>query len=166
MARSKVPRDGVGASDGRGLETALYAPVKEFLEGLGYAVKGEVGGCDVVALKGEDPPILVVGELKLSFSFELLLQGVDRAVAGDEIWLAACLPVRGKGRESDPRFRNLCRRLGFGLLGVAPDGQVQVLVSPSAPMPRRDMRRRSRLVEEHQRRQGILRWVGDHGLPS
>ena len=26
------------------------------LEGLGFVVKGEVGGCDLVALKGDDPP--------------------------------------------------------------------------------------------------------------
>ena len=47
------------------LETALYLPVKRFLEKLGFTVKGEIGGCDVVALKGEDPPIVVIGELKL-----------------------------------------------------------------------------------------------------
>jgi len=34
------------------LETALYLPVKRFLEKLGFTVKGEVGGCDVVALSG------------------------------------------------------------------------------------------------------------------
>lgn len=30
------------------METSLYQPVKAFLEGAGYTVKGEVGGCDVV----------------------------------------------------------------------------------------------------------------------
>ena len=32
------------------LETSLYNPVKRFLEGLGFAVKGEIGGCDLLAL--------------------------------------------------------------------------------------------------------------------
>jgi hypothetical protein len=96
----------------------------------------------------------VIGELKLSFNLELVLQAVDRASAGDEIWLAARLSQRGKGRESDARFRNLCRRLGFGMLGVTDNGVVEVLVSPVAPAPRRDAKRRSRLVEEHKRRQG------------
>jgi hypothetical protein len=50
------------------LETALYLPVKRFLENLGFMVKGEVGGCDLVALSGDDPPIVVIGELKLSFN--------------------------------------------------------------------------------------------------
>jgi hypothetical protein len=117
-------------------------------------VKGEIGHCDLVALSADEPPIVVVGELKLTFNLELVLQGVQRAAACDEVWLAARLSVRGKGREADARFRNLCRRLGFGLLGVSDDGEVHLLLSPVAPSPRRDPRRRSRLVEEHRRRRG------------
>ena len=135
------------------METALYLPVKRFLENLGFAVKGEVGGCDLVALSGDEPPIVVVGELKLSFNLELLLQAVDRAAACDEVWLAAKFSERGKGRESDARYRNLCRRLGFGMLGITKSGQVEVIVSPAAS-PRRDQKRRSRLVAEHRKRQG------------
>jgi hypothetical protein len=136
------------------VETSLYLPVKRFLEGLGYAVKGEIGHCDLVGLRDDDPSVVVIGELKLSFNLELILQGVDRMSLGDEIWLAAQLSARGKGRESDPRYRNLCRRLGFGLLGVSKSGHVDILVSPVAPTPRKDPRRRSRLVDEHKRRQG------------
>src|SRR5438445_415316 len=100
------------------LETALYLPVKRFLENLGFAVKGEIGGCDLVALSGDDPPVIVIGELKLAFNLELILQAVDRAGSGDEVWIAARMSKRGKGRESDARYRNLCRRLGFGMLAV------------------------------------------------
>ncbi|MDH4984757.1 DUF2161 family putative PD-(D/E)XK-type phosphodiesterase [Aminobacter anthyllidis] len=136
------------------LETALYSPVKRFLEGLGFEVKGEIGGCDLLALSNDAPPIVVVCELKLQFNLELILQGVDRAAAADEIWLAARMSPRGKGREGDKRFRNLCRRLGFGLLGIFDDERIEVLLSPEAPAPRRDAKRRSRLVSEHRRRQG------------
>ncbi|MBT1154629.1 hypothetical protein J1C56_03405 [Aminobacter anthyllidis] len=136
------------------LETALYSPVKRFLEGLGFEVKGEIGGCDLLALSSDAPPIVVVCELKLQFNLELILQGVDRAAAADEIWLAARMSPRGKGREGDKRFRNLCRRLGFGLLGIFDDERIEVLLSPEAPTPRRDAKRRSRLVSEHRRRQG------------
>ena len=136
------------------LETSLYLPVKRFLESLGFAVKGEIGGCDLVGLGADDTPVVVIGELKLAFNLELVLQGVDRAGACDEVWLAARLSSRGKGRESDARFRNLCRKLGFGMLGVAETGEVHVLVSPCAPATRRDPRRRSRLVDEHRRRRG------------
>lgn len=136
------------------LETSLYSPVKGFLEGLGFVVKGEIGGCDLVALSDHSPPIVVICELKLKFNLELVLQGVDRMAVSDEVWLAACMSARGKGRESDTRFRNLCRRLGFGLLGILPSGEVQILITPAAPAPRRNPRRRSRLIEEHRRRRG------------
>ncbi|MDE2065043.1 MAG: hypothetical protein KGJ00_21780 [Bradyrhizobium sp.] len=135
------------------METALYLPVKRFLEGLGFTVKGEVGGCDVVALSGDEPPIVVIGELKLSFNLELILQAVDRAAASDEVWLAAKFSERGKGRESDARYRNLCRRLGFGMLAVTKSGAVEVIVSPTTT-PRRDNKRRSRLIAEHRKRLG------------
>jgi hypothetical protein len=136
------------------LETELYLPVKRFLEKLGFTVKGEVGGCDLVALSGDDPPIVVIGELKLAFNLELILQAVDRADAADEVWLAAKLSARGKGRESDARYRNLCRRLGFGMLAVTNTGDVEVLVKPPTSAPRRDPRKRSRLIAEHQKRKG------------
>jgi hypothetical protein len=135
------------------LETALYLPVKRFLEKLGFMVKGEIGGCDLVALSADDPPIVVIGELKLSFNLELILQAVDRAGACDEVWLAAKLSARGRGRESDARYRNLCRRLGFGMLAVTNTGDVEVIVKPTTS-PRRDPKKRSRLVAEHQRRKG------------
>jgi hypothetical protein len=138
----------------RSVETALYLPVKRFLEGLGFQVKGEIGGCDLVALSPDSPPLLIVGELKLAFNLELVLQGVDRAAACDEVWLAVRAAARGKGRESDPRVRKLCRRLGFGLLVVDAVGAVEIIVSPVSALPRRDPKRRSRLVDEHRKRQG------------
>ena len=136
------------------METTLYLPVKRFLENLGFTVKGEVGGCDLVALSGDDPPVVVIGELKLTFNLELVLQAVDRAGACDEVWLAARMSARGKGRESDARYRNLCRRLGFGMLAVTGGGQVEVIVKPATTAPRRDPKKRSRLVAEHNKRKG------------
>ena len=147
------------------METALYTPVKKFLEDFGFVVKGEIGGCDLVGVNGDDPPVVVIGELKQSFNLQLVLQGIDRAAASDEVWLAAKLSKHGKGRESDPRFRNFCRRLGFGLLGVSQDGRVQILVSPAAPVPRRNMSRRSRLVKEHRQRRGDPSAGGQSRMP-
>ncbi len=39
------------------METSLYLPVKRFLEGLGYTVKGEIGHCDLVGLRDDDPAV-------------------------------------------------------------------------------------------------------------
>jgi hypothetical protein len=133
-------------------ETSLYLPVKRFLEKQGFDVKGEVCGCDLVALRGDEPPLVVIGELKLAFNLELVLQGVDRAAACDEIWLAVRMSRRG--REHDSRVRKLCRLLGFGLLGVSAAGFVELLVEPDPWRPRRDPKRRARLVREHRRRLG------------
>jgi hypothetical protein len=135
------------------METNLYLPVKRFLESLGFHVKGEIGGCDLVAIAEGSPPIVVIGELKLTFNLDLVLQGIDRADVCDEVWLAV-RASRGKGRERDARVRKLCRRLGFGLLSVPDRGAVEIVVSPAAPFPRRNHRRRSRLVDEHRRRKG------------
>jgi len=136
------------------LETALYLPIKSFLEAAGYAVKGEIGGCDLVGLTDGEPPVVVICELKMTFNLELVLQAVDRAAASDEVWIAARVSAKGKGREGDRRFRDLCRRLGFGMLTVSDSDVVDIVVSPVAPMPRKNARRRSRLVEEHRRRKG------------
>lgn len=136
------------------METTLYLPIKRFLEAAGYSVKGEIAGCDVVGLSAADPPVVVICELKLSFNLELILQAVDRASASDEVWIAARVSARGKGRESDRRYRDLCRRLGFGMLGVSDNGTVDVIVSPIALMPRKNARKRSRLVDEHRSRKG------------
>src|SRR4029077_16560515 len=119
-------------------ETSLYTPVKRFLESRGFEVKGEICGCDLVALRDGQPTISVVGELKLGFNLDLVLQGVHRTAACDEIWLA--VRFQRRGRERDPRVLKLCRFLGFGLLGVSTAGHVEVLVQPGAWRPRRDTR--------------------------
>jgi hypothetical protein len=136
------------------LESSLYLPVKRFLEKLGFEVKGEICGCDLVALDGKEPTAVVVGELKLTFTLDLVLQGIDRFPTCDEVWLAVRASRRGRGREHDPRVRKLCRLLGFGLLSVSARGKVDVLVEPSPWRPRRDSKRRSRIVDEHRRRVG------------
>jgi hypothetical protein len=136
------------------LETALYLPVKRFLETLGFAVKGEVSHCDLVGLGTDGGEVLVICELKLSFNLELVLQAVDRAAFCDEVWIAARVSAKGRGREADRRYRDLCRRLGIGMLGVSDGGIVSVIVSAVSPMPRTNAKRRSRLMKEYQLRKG------------
>ena len=147
------------------MESGLYLPVKRFLEKLGFEVKGEVCGCDLVALASGEPTALVVCELKLTFSLELILQAVDRSSVCDEVWLAVGAARRGRGREHDPRARKLCRLLGVGLLSVSTRGTVEVLVEPVPWRPRRDAKRRSRIVEEHRRRQGDPTLGGSNRQP-
>ena len=46
------------------MEANLYPPVKRFLERLGFEVKGEICGCDLVAIKDGAPAAMIIGELK------------------------------------------------------------------------------------------------------
>lgn len=146
-------------------ETDLYLPLKAFLENAGYSVKGEIVDCDLVGVKDADPPVVIVCEMKLAFNLELVMQGVKRASFCDEVWLAARASKTTKGREHDARFRNLCRRLGFGVVSVSDKGDVAVIVAPFAATPRRDAKKRSRLLEEHNRRVGDPQKGGGRGKP-
>lgn len=137
----------------RPLETSLYTAVKTHLERLGYEAKGEVCGCDIVAVRPGEPPFLVITELKMGFTLDLVLQGVDRLAAADEVWLAVRSSRRGRDR--DRRAHKLCRLLGFGLLAVdAARHAVEVLAEPAAYRPRPNLKRRALLLREHNRRRG------------
>jgi len=138
-------------------ETALYDAVKAFLHAQGFEAKGEICGCDIVAVRPpEHPtekPLLVVTELKLALSLELVLQAVDRLRAADEVWLAV-LATRS-GRDRDRRAHRLCRLLGLGLLAVTPTtGHVEILTEPAPYRPRPNLPKRRRLLREHATRRG------------
>jgi hypothetical protein len=148
------------------LETDLYLPVKRYLESLGLTVKGEVKGCDVVGLRGEAAEVLVIGELKAAFTLELVLQAVERTAVADEVWLAVAASKRGRGREGDPRVKKLCRFLGFGLLAVTVSGMIEVIVEPAPWSPRRNVKRRSAIVDEFRRRKGDPVAGGSTRLPQ
>jgi hypothetical protein len=135
------------------LETSLYLAVKRHLERLGFDPKGEVCGCDIVAIRAGEEPFLVIVEMKLGFTLELVLQAVDRLPMADEVWLAVRATTRGRDR--DGRVQKLCRLLGFGLLRVTSStGKVEVIAEPGPYRPRPNARRRSRLLDEHRRRVG------------
>ena len=133
-------------------ETWLYGAVKTFLEDQGFAVKGEVRGCDIVALRDDEAPILVIVELKLGLNLELVLQAVDRMAAADAVWLA--VPATRRGRDRDRRAHKLCKLLGVGLLAVGTRGMVEVLAEPLPDRPRTDPKERKRLIREHTMRRG------------
>ena len=128
-------------------ETDLYAPVKAFLEGQGYAVKAEIEGCDVVALRGDEAPVIV--ELKRALSLKLLLQGVDRQAMTDAVYLAIAPPKRRDLGD----IQKLCRRLGLGLLVVSARC-VEPLLDPAPYAPRKDARRAGMLLREFAARVG------------
>lgn len=134
-------------------ETDLYLPVKSFLEGQGYEVKGEIGAVDVMGMRDGDDPVII--ELKTGFSLSLFHQGVERLAVCDDVYI--CVP-RGKGKAFGAALKRnlaLCRRLRLGLLSVRlRDGFVEAHCDPVAYRPVKSKVRRGRLLREFQRRVG------------
>ena len=141
-------------------ETDLYIFVKGFLEARGYTVKSEVQNCDVVAVKDEEP--IVVVELKLTFSMDLVLQGIQRQSITDDVYVAVRAPDtvakhrNWRSRQRD--YKKLCRMLGLGLMIVNPElsreRKVNVLVDPDTYIPRKIKRQQTRLLLEFEKRTG------------
>ena len=129
-------------------ETDLYPSIKSFLERQGYEVKSEIKSCDVVARK-KDAPLLVV-ELKLGFTLQLIYQAVDRLALTDHVYIAISKPKRGLPREAV----KLCKRLGLGLILVGTLGGIQVLTEPVPYTPRQSTGRKQKLVKEFNARKG------------
>lgn len=142
------------------VETDLYAPVKAYLEARGYDVKAEVKGCDIVAYKDDPHPVVV--ELKLTFSLDLVLQGIDRLTVSDDVYLAFARPntpaKRRNWRAKRRKTITLCRRLGLGLMVVdlerSTGEPVEVLADPAPYTPRPNKKRQISLKQEFTRRQG------------
>lgn len=134
-------------------ETALYEPVKRFLEQQDYEVKAEVGPADVVGVRGEEPPVIV--ELKTGFSLSLFHQAIERQALTDLVYIAVpASPGRGFSKVVQ-RNQALCRRLGLGLMTVRlRDQLVTVHLDPAPYRPRQSPRKKARLLGEFARRTG------------
>jgi len=149
------------------LETGLYEPVKTFLEAQGYEVKAEVSGCDVVAVRGDEPPVVV--ELKTRFNLELLLQAADRLSVSDTVYIAVADGPRSGLRGRGKRALKLCRMLGFGVLLVrlpkTGAGHVTPVQDPGIDQPRRNPRRSKRLLKEFVKRVGDPNTGGATRMP-
>lgn len=135
-------------------ESELYPPVKAYLEAQGYEVKAEIGDCDVMAVRGDEPAVIV--ELKTTFSLQLVMQGVQRQTMFDHVYLA--VPVSGK-RGWKLKYRDiiaLCRRLGLGLLAVRTGRKpgIEAHLDPGPYAPRQRNKRAGRLLREFERRVG------------
>ena len=133
-------------------EQDLYAPVKAMLERQGYTVRGEVGAADVMAMRGDEEPLIV--ELKLRFSLSLYHQALARLKVTDLVYLAVPRPTGRSARRALKDNVTLCRRLGLGLITVRPDGLVEVQCDPGPYAPRKSAKARARLLREFDRIEG------------
>lgn len=135
-------------------ESGLYGPVRDYLEKLGYEVKGEVKDCDITAMRDGE---LIVVELKRGFTLELVYQAMDRQRLADSVYVAVPLPRRGYMAPHIRDMEALCRRLELGLIFVgftsAGVPQLDVAVHPKeASRPRINSKRRLAVLREHGQR--------------
>ena len=135
-------------------ETDLYAPVRDFLAAQGFTVRAEVARCDVAAQKGEH---LVVVELKLGFTLDLVLQAIRRQRLADLVYVAVPRPASAAGEARLRENLPLLRRLELGLLVVdlrTPPPRVEVALQPVPFERRRDNKGRRALMRELSLRSG------------
>ena len=131
-------------------ESDLYPPLKRYLASQGYEIKGEVGNCDVVAVRNAEPPVVV--ELKLSLNLTVILQAVDRLALTSSVYIGVPDQCGTLKRKSKP-VRKLLRILGIGLIAINP-GRVKVLFDPGEYRPRISRHRHVRLLGEFEKRIG------------
>ncbi len=135
-------------------ESDLYMPLKRFLESQNYEVKGEVQNCDVLAVRGNEAPVVV--ELKLSLNLNVLLQAVNRLSLTQNVYVG--VPRKCKILHSRRKhIIKLLRMLGLGLMMIdvhALTGNVVVLLDPGEYKPRKSKHRKERLLGEFAKRVG------------
>jgi len=133
-------------------ESDLYLPLKQYLESQGYEVKGEICDCDVVAVRNEEPTVIV--ELKLTLNLDVLLQGVDRLTLSSLIYIG--IPHDSKSFKKKRKLSlRLLKMLGFGLILInSKSNKVEVLLDPSEYKPRKVKQKKEKLLGEFQSRIG------------
>lgn len=133
-------------------ESDLYLPLKKYLESQNYEVKGEVCDCDVVAVRGNEFPVIV--ELKLSLNLDVLLQGVDRISLSSLIYIG--IPHDSKAFKKKRKLAlKLLKMLGFGLILIDHiKNKVEVVLDPIEYKPRKIKQKKEKLLGEFQSRVG------------
>lgn len=112
-------------------EVDLYKPIQRYFSREGYKVYGEVKDCDMVAVKEDE---LVIIELKLTLSVDLLIQAAKRQKLTDQVYIAIPKPkVRMKSKQWADKC-HLIKRLELGLIVVSFPGSrsnADILIHPT-----------------------------------
>ncbi|MRG88109.1 DUF2161 domain-containing phosphodiesterase [Salinibacillus xinjiangensis] len=98
-------------------EADLYQPIHNYFKRKGYDVYGEVKDCDIAVVKDE---MLIIVELKLNLSVDLLIQATKRQRLTEHVYVA--IPKPKKHNPRSKKWRDTChllRRLELGLILVS-----------------------------------------------
>ena len=135
-------------------EADLYKPIQTHFLKKGYEVYGEVKDCDMAVVKDDE---LMIIELKLNLTVDLLIQATKRQRLSDLVYIAIPKPKKYKPRSK--RWTDICqlvRRLELGLILVTFSGnrnKVDVVLSPTP------FERRKNLGQNKRKRQQLLKEI-------
>lgn len=125
-------------------ESDLYEPLALRFQKQGYKVQGEVCGCDIVAVKGDD---IIVVELKKVFNVKLLYQAVRRLAITPTVYIAIFRPEAKQKMSFWQMIKSLARRLNIGVFVL--DGEtINVLVEPAPFSARPAAKQRQKVLKE------------------
>lgn len=97
-------------------ETDLYEPIQTHFLNEGFKVYGEVNDCDIAIVKDNE---LIIIELKLNLTVDLLIQATKRQNVSSFVYIA--IPKPKKYNPRSRRWKDTCRlikRLELGLILV------------------------------------------------
>jgi len=129
-------------------ETELYRPVADYLQQLGFVVRGEVKGCDVAALRNNE---LLVVELKRGLTIDLLIQAANRQRIADAVYIAIPRPPKGMRGKRWQGITDIIKRLDLGLIVVSikkGNSYAEAVVHPGDVLPKQIPARRKAVVTE------------------
>lgn len=139
-------------------EVDLYKPIQDYFIQREYEVYGEVNHCDLIAVKENE---LIIVELKLNLSVELLIQATKRQRLSENVYIAIPKPNYSFFSK---KWKNICyliRRLELGLIIVSfqqNKGQAEIKITPSHFDRKKSMQTsrkvRERLLDEIKGRNG------------
>jgi hypothetical protein len=134
-------------------ETDLYKPIQRYLTKLGYEVHGEVHHCDIAAVKEDE---LLIVEMKLSLTVDLLIQATKRQRLTDKVYIAIPKPKAKLSSKKWQDILHLVRRLELGLMVVhflKSGTRMEVIVEPAPFDKKKSMQRYKK------RREGLLKEI-------
>jgi len=125
----------------------MYPIIKNFLEDQGYYVKAEVKDSDIVASK-ED--ILMIIEMKSTFSIKLIYQGLKSKGLTDYIYIAIPKPpLKVIKSDNFKEKKEIAKHLELGLLFIDKDlGEVTVVLNPESFHHRKRYKKQNALKNE------------------
>ncbi|MRH44451.1 hypothetical protein GH741_17545 [Aquibacillus halophilus] len=135
-------------------ESDLYKPIQSHFIREGYEVYGEVKDCDIAVVKDDE---LIIIELKLNLSVELLIQATKRQRLSDHVYIAVPKPAKYNPRSK--RWRDICqlvRRLELGLILVSFSGNRKNMEIIFEPAP---FNRQKSMSQNKRKRQEILKEI-------